>query len=38
MEREHDVLELEEALRNWLRATIQDLERQRAGQTQRLSA
>ena len=30
MEREHDLLELEESLRNWLRATIQELERQRA--------
>ncbi len=30
VEREQDVLDLEEAIRNWLRATIQKIERQRA--------
>jgi hypothetical protein len=31
MEREYDLPELEAALKNWLRANIQSLERQRAG-------
>lgn len=31
MEREHDLLDLEEAIKNWLRATIHQVERQRAG-------
>jgi hypothetical protein len=30
MEREHDVIDLEQTLRNWLVATIQKIERQRA--------
>lgn len=38
IEREYDLPELEEALRSWLRATIQQVERQRAGQTQSLAA
>jgi hypothetical protein len=36
MEREHDLLELEEELRNWLRTTIQKLEQQRARETTQL--
>ena len=36
MEREYDLLDLEDALRNWLQATIQQLERERAGPTPRL--
>jgi hypothetical protein len=30
MEREHDVLDLEAALLEWLRATIKEIEKQRA--------
>jgi hypothetical protein len=39
MEREHDVVELERTLGNWLRATIERIERERAaGMPQALSA
>jgi hypothetical protein len=38
MEREHDVLDLEAALKNWLAATIRQNERQRGAEAQPRSA
>ena len=38
MERQREQIELEEALKNWLRETIQRIERERAGKTQRACA
>jgi len=37
MERQREQLELEEALRNWLKETIQRIERERAAKSQRSS-
>ena len=37
MERQREQIELEEALKNWLRETIQRIERERAAKTQRAS-
>ena len=38
MERQREQMELEEALRNWLKDTIQRIERERAAKPQRTSA
>jgi len=38
MERQREQIELEEALKNWLRETIQRIERERAARTERPAA